>query len=157
MKTRILLIFASFLFKITVLSAQEIKGRVYAADENRPLVGATMRVLTEDSVYVTGFTTDQKGRFRSDVKLDNFRLEISYVGYEKNVVLVQNRDRRNLDLGVISLVLDSISLGSVEVVAQGMVHKTGKIMAYPSTKQVEAATSSLGLLKSMMLKQLYVD
>ena len=78
MKTRILLIFASFLFKITVLSAQEIKGRVYAADENRPLVGATMRVLTEDSVYVTGFTTDQKGRFRSDVKLDNFRLEISY-------------------------------------------------------------------------------
>ena len=30
-------------------------------------------------------------------------------------------------------------------------------MAYPSAKQVEAATSSLGLLKSMMLPQLFVD
>ena len=71
-----LLLFAGNLF----LSAQEIKGRVYAADENRPLAGVTMRVLTEDSVYVTGFTTDEKGRFESEVKLDNFWLEISYVG-----------------------------------------------------------------------------
>ena len=43
------------------------------------------------------------------------------------------------------------------MVAQGMVHKTGKIMAYPSVRQVEAATSSLSLLKSMMLPQLFVD
>lgn len=148
-----LLLFAGNLF----LSAQEIKGRVYAADENRPLAGATMRVLTEDSVYVTGFTTDEKGRFESEVKLDNFWLEISYVGYEKNVALIQNGERKNLDLGIISLALDTVSLGGVEVVAQGMVHKTGKIMAYPSVKQVEAATSSLSLLKSMMLPRLFVD
>lgn len=149
----ILLLFAGNLF----LSAQEIKGRVYAADENRPLAGATMRVLTEDSVYVTGFTTDEKGRFESEVKLDNFWLEISYVGYEKNVALIQNGERKNLDLGIISLALDTVSLGGVEVVAQDMVHKTGKIMAYPSVKQVEAATSSLSLLKSMMLPRLFVD
>lgn len=148
-----LLLFAGNLF----LSAQEIKGRVYAADENRPLAGATMRVLTEDSVYVTGFTTDEKGRFESEVKLDNFWLEISYVGYEKNVALIQNGERKNLDLGIISLALDTVSLGGVEVVAQDMVHKTGKIMAYPSVKQVEAATSSLSLLKSMMLPRLFVD
>lgn len=148
-----LLLFAGNLF----LSAQEIKGRVYAADENRPLAGATMRVLTEDSVYVTGFTTDEKGRFESEVKLDNFWLEISYVGYEKNVALIQNGERKDLDLGIISLALDTVSLGGVEVVAQGMVHKTGKIMAYPSVRQVEAATSSLSLLKSMMLPQLFVD
>lgn len=159
MKTKYVLVLALFLlpFRSLILSAQEIKGRVYAADENKPLIGATMRVLTEDSVYVTGFTTDEKGRFRSDIKLDNFWLEISYVGYEKNVVLVQNSDRKNVDLGIILLALDSINLESVEVVAQGMVHKTGKIMAYPSAKQVEAATSSLGLLKSMMLPQLFVD
>lgn len=97
MKTKDVLVLALFLlpFRSLILSAQEIKGRVYAADENKPLIGATMRVLTEDSVYVTGFTTDEKGRFRSDIKLDNFWLEISYVGYEKNVVLVQNSDRKN--------------------------------------------------------------
>lgn len=122
MKTKYVLVLALFLlpFRSLILSAQEIKGRVYAADENKPLIGATMRVLTEDSVYVTGFTTDEKGRFRSDIKLDNFWLEISYVGYEKNVVLVQNSDRKNVDLGIISLALDSINLESVEVVAQGM-------------------------------------
>ena len=83
MKTKYVLVLALFLlpFRSLILSAQEIKGRVYAADENKPLIGATMRVLTEDSVYVTGFTTDEKGRFRSDIKLDNFWLEISYVGY----------------------------------------------------------------------------
>lgn len=112
MKTKYVLVLALFLlpFRSLILSAQEIKGRVYAADENKPLIGATMRVLTEDSVYVTGFTTDEKGRFRSDIKLDNFWLEISYVGYEKNVVLVQNSDRKNVDLGIISLALDSINL-----------------------------------------------
>lgn len=157
MKATVVLVWAFFLFKTGVLSAQEIKGRVYASDENRPLVGVTMRVLTKDSVYITGFTTDDKGRFKSSVNLDNFWLEISYVGYEKNVVLVQNSDRKNLNLGIIPLALDSVSLGSVEVVAQAMVHKTGKIMAYPSMKQVEAATSSLSLLKNMMLPWLFVD
>lgn len=157
MKTKVILICTSLLLEIGVLSAQEIKGRVCAAGENRPLAGATMRVLTEDSVYVTGFTTDEKGRFESEVKLDNFWLEISYVGYEKNVALIQNGERKNLDLGIISLALDTVSLGGVEVVARGMVHKTGKIMAYPSVKQVEAATSSLSLLKSMMLPRLFVD
>ena len=71
MKKKVILICTSLLLEIGVLSAQEIKGRVYAAGENRPLAGATMRVLTEDSVYVAGFTTDEKGRFESEVKLDN--------------------------------------------------------------------------------------
>ena len=139
------------------LFAQDIKGRVYAADENRPLAGATIRVLATDSTYVTGFTTDDEGRFEYLVDLDKFGLEVSYVGYEKNFVWVQNSERKNLDLGTISLALDSVSLGSVEVVAQAMVHKTGKILAYPSHKQVKAATSSLSLLQSMMLPRLLVD
>lgn len=157
MKTTTLLVWILFLLQAGLISAQEIKGRVYAANENRPLEGATMRVLTKDSVYVTGFTTDAEGRFESSVSLDNFWLEVSYVGYEKNVVLVQNNDRKNLDLGILSLAPDSVSLEGVEVVAQGRVHKAGKILAYPSAKQVEAATSSFGLLQSMMLPQLFVD
>lgn len=157
MKRLIVLIGTLCLLSIGVISAQEIKGRVYAADENRPLEGATMRVLTEDSVYVKGFTTDAEGRFESSVSLDNFWLEVSYVGYETNVVLVQNNDRKNLDLGIISLAPDSVNLEGVEVVAQAMVHKAGKIMAYPGKKQVEVATSSLSLLQSMMLPQLFVD
>lgn len=139
------------------LSAQDIKGRVQAADENRPLAGATVRVLATDSTYVTGFTTDDEGRFEHLVDLDKFGLEVSYVGYEKNFVWVQNGERKDLDLGTISLAPDSVSLGSVEVVAQAMVHKTGKILAYPSHKQVKAATSSLSLLQSMMLPKLLVD
>lgn len=139
------------------LSAQDIKGRVQAADENRPLAGATVRVLATDSTYVTGFTTDDEGRFEHLVDLDKFGLEISYVGYEKAVVLVQNSERKDLNLGTISLALDSVSLGSVEVVAQAMVHKTGKILAYPSSKQVKAAISTFALLQSMMLPKLLVD
>lgn len=139
------------------LFSQEIKGRVYASDDNLPLTGATVLVLTQDLTYVTGFTTDNQGCFKHSVDLDNFWLEISYVGYEKNAVLVQNNERKNLDLGMISLTLDSITLEGVEVVAQAMVRKTGKILAYPSKKQVEAATSNLSLLQSMMLPKLFVD
>lgn len=44
MKTKDVLVLALFLlpFRSLILSAQEIKGRVYAADENKPLIGATM-------------------------------------------------------------------------------------------------------------------
>lgn len=137
--------------------AQNIHGKVLSSDEGTPLSGATIRVLVSDTIYVTGFTTNNKGRFSQDIKMTDYTLEISYVGYEKNIVLIQNKELKNMNLGEIRLTPTSVDLGNVEVVAQSMVHKADKIIAYPNSRQINASGSSLSLLQNMLLPHLFVD
>ena len=145
-----------FLFS-HVLNAQNISGRVLAADDNTPLSGATIRVQLKDSSYIEAFTTDKKGYFFESIEYPIYKLEISYLGYEKNVVIVQRTDSKDIKLDNILLEPVITELDGVEVTAQSLVHKADKIMIYPTEKQVKASVSCLNLLQTLVLPNLFVD
>ena len=140
-----------------VLNAQNISGRVLASDDSIPLSGATIRVLLQDSSYIKEFTTDKQGHFFGIIEHSICKLEISYLGYEKNIVMIQRTDSKDIKLGDIFLAPVSTDLEGVEVTAQSLIHKADKIIIYPNEKQVKASTSCLNLLQSLLLPNLFVD
>lgn len=65
------------LSRINVL-AQTIHGKVLASDDNKPLIGATIKIISRDSLCLGGMSTDGKGYFSGHIKENEFKLEISY-------------------------------------------------------------------------------
>jgi hypothetical protein len=89
MKRRIILLWVAFHLLIFFVFAQPllqtIKGSVFDAETNYPLIGATVAVL--DSGILKGATTDCDGRFKIEgVPVGRYNIQISYVGYEPFVI-----------------------------------------------------------------------
>lgn len=137
--------------------AQTVRGKVFSAEDKMPLSGVTIRMLIHDSVFVTGCTTDKNGCFSQEIKQPLFQLEISHLGYEKNVLTVHNNLLKNLDLDTIKLLPASISLDNIDVVGKSQLYKADKIVTFPTSKQVKASASSLELLRNLLLPNLWVD
>lgn len=97
---------------ITAVAQATLKGKIVDAENNEPLIGAT--VVVKGSTE--GTVTDMDGSFTLNVKNGKIVLAISYVGYNeliKNVKITGN----NVNLGTISLAPDAIGLGEVSVIA----------------------------------------
>lgn len=97
---------------VTAVAQATLKGKIVDAENNEPLIGAT--VVVKGSTE--GTVTDMDGSFTLNVKNGKIVLAISYVGYNeliKNVKITGN----NVNLGTISLAPDAIGLGEVSVIA----------------------------------------
>jgi outer membrane cobalamin receptor len=84
MKFRLLILLAVFPWPITVFAqqAQNINGKVLDANNAQPLIGAVVRVLETDSVYIT----PADGTFRFAELPGGMTLVASYVGYKSDTV-----------------------------------------------------------------------
>lgn len=94
-----------FLFVLTViilpvsLSAQTVSGKLI--DENsQPLPYANVVLLSlPDSTFVSGATSDDKGNFvLKDLSARSYLLQVSYIGYQPQSILLENLDRK-INLG----------------------------------------------------------
>ena len=90
-----------FLFVLTgiilpvCLSAQTVSGKLI--DENsQPLPYANVVLLSlPDSVFVSGATSDDKGNFvLKDLSARSYLLQVSYIGYQPQSILLENLDRK---------------------------------------------------------------
>lgn len=81
------LFFIVFLWIPMSLYAQHtLQGKVLDAQTKEPLIGATVAVVGSSN----GSSTNANGAFRLQITDSTTRLEISYVGYDKQVVAVDN-------------------------------------------------------------------
>ncbi|NMA73013.1 MAG: TonB-dependent receptor plug domain-containing protein [Bacteroidales bacterium] len=133
-----LLFLFMFCFSFSVGFAQQkinIKGSV--VDElNEPIIGANV-VIEGESI---GTITDINGEFTLSVPAANSKLNISYLGYQTQIVSLNGRTS-------ISVILkeDLLSLDEVVVVGYGTVKKrdlTGAISSIKSDDIVLAPTSN---------------
>lgn len=96
---------------VTVAAQGTVKGKVVDAENNEPLIGATVSV----SGTTLGTVTDLDGNFVLELTSAKSVLLFKYLGYSD--VTHQVNKKGNVDLGEISLSPDAITLGEVSVIA----------------------------------------
>jgi iron complex outermembrane receptor protein len=117
-----------------------ISGKISDADTNEALPGANV-VIKGTS---TGTTTGIDGAFAlGDLKPGSYALEISFIGYDVNEMIVNVRTGQNTDLGDIQLGSASIGLKEVEIIASVAIdRKTPVAVAQVDAMQIEERASN---------------
>lgn len=74
-----------------------IEGKI-TEEKNAPAVGASVILLTKDSVFAKGTTTTEKGNFRMDEVLkENYILKVTYLGYSDVFKVIYMNDNKTLE------------------------------------------------------------
>ncbi|MEN9795371.1 MAG: hypothetical protein RLZZ150_348, partial [Bacteroidota bacterium] len=107
------------LLAATALYAQDpitLRGSVFDAADDTPLVGATVRLTSaKDSSVVKGAFAERSGEFRiKDVVPGPYRMTITYVGYKKLEQTVFARESR-ANIGTFKLQRDTVKNREVNV------------------------------------------
>jgi hypothetical protein len=100
------------------LHAQTLTGKVVNED-GEPLAFANVVLMDADSAFITGNVTNDSGVFHLNRTPDAFMLNITYLGYTKNTILLKENQT---DLGTIRLHVETAMLN--EVVIKGNLPKT---------------------------------
>ncbi|WP_287619348.1 TonB-dependent receptor [Parabacteroides sp.] len=158
MRTTIFLIIG-LLGSLLNIEAQNltIRGSIFDEGNNQPLAFANVVLQTEDSVFLQGISTNEKGQFvLKNIQAGNYWLEVSSVGY-----LTERLDLRgvtsSINLEVIFLREDVVALKDVEVTASNLVNKSDRKIIFPNQRQIDASTNGIGLLQNMMLPKVQVN
>ena len=113
-----------------------VKGKLIDTDSNDGLSYATISIITEDSILISGGISDENGKFKIEInpqkmmqKIRSERqstnvgrgifAEITYVGYKtKRIKVPFDRENREIDLKNISLESDATALSEVTIRAE---------------------------------------
>jgi iron complex outermembrane recepter protein len=109
-------IFTTFLctlFSVLIFAQPLLKGKVIDAKNDEALVGATIQIGKSSVV------SNSKGEF-SIACVSNSSISISFIGYDKQIVSVNNCD----DFLTIKLVANRASLNDIEITATSNVNKS---------------------------------
>lgn len=158
-KQRLLSTASLILISVLLIHAQNIRisGVVKDISTNEPTEFANIVLQTQDSTFVSGITTNNKGCFQLDkIRQGNYRLIISAIGYADNVTELEGLSR-TLDLGQLLLKPAAISLEEVTVTASNVQNQSDRKVIFPNEKQLKAATNGINLLNAMMLPRLMVN
>lgn len=156
---RILVCIAFIGVSILSMHAQQptgISGKI-SDSKGEPVSYANVILQRIDSTFVTGCTSDEKGRFViSDLAVDNYLLHISFVGYIPQIIRLDNVNR-SLDIGTIQLDEEAIMLQGVTVKASNVMKRVDRQIILPTDKQVKSSNSGYELLSHMQLAGLKVN
>ena len=155
MKTKLFLL----LLVLCVLSAQaqnlSVKGRVTDASQEA-IIAANVSLWATDSTLVTGVTSDAQGKFTlNKIKAGNYRLAITFIGYQSEVILLKLNN--NLDLGDVQLQEDAVSLGEVTVSASNVLQRVDRQIILPTESQLKRSFGAYDLLNNLGIARLQVD
>jgi len=108
------------LFAVTLAHAQSVTGYVKDSLKDEAISYASVRLLqANDSTYITGAITNNEGKFSLYPKEGNYIIEISFMGYNKNSLSLEIKDKKDkIDLGTIFLDQASYNLDEAVVVAE---------------------------------------
>ena len=121
-----------------------IKGTVQDPQTKQPVEFATIVLLNPDgSKQINGTVTEADGTWRlSDVNVGKYLIQISFIGYEQlDISDIETTPKKpDLDLGVLALNADAVTLQGVEVVGEAaMVENRIDKLVYNADKDVTNA------------------
>lgn len=142
-----------------ICHAQQIRisGKVLEASTKQAVIAANVVLQTNDSTFVNGAATDNKGIFRIEkVAEGSYKLVISAIGFKKSVIDLQGLSQ-SVDLGTLELEEASQQLEEVTVSATNVVSKFDRKLVFPNKQQITASNSGVDLLRNLMLPRLNVN
>ncbi len=153
----------------SILNAQtttfKIEGKVIGVDIqevennsiNTPLQNVNIVLLQQDSTYVNGSLSDEKGNFKfTDITKGDYLLKFSYIGYE--TVLVAIKDAiKDTKMGEIELFKKSTQLSEVTVQGNPIIQKIDRMIVYPTKDVLKHSYDPYDVIGSMMIPRLRVN
>ena len=154
---KILLILSLILGVMQPVQAQHIlKGVVYD-EAGTGVFSTTLRVLTEDSVFVSGGITDDNGNFEiKNIKAGRYILAVSNIGYAGQCIAFE-MPGSDYTLPTVVLKTDVVALGEVTVRGSTFIRKKDHLLVIPDKQQIKHAFSGYDLLYNLMIPGLDVN
>lgn len=139
------------------LLAQNILSGSITDESGEPIWGATVQVLSVDSIHVGGTITDGMGKFRVEsLKTGDYVLAVSSVGFIKIFLRFEMSDK-SYTLPTMALKADNIMLEGVTVTGSSFIQKKDHLLVLPNKTQVKHSFSGYDLLYNLMIPGLTVD
>lgn len=134
-----------------------VKGTIVDYDSEEIVEFANIALLKQDSTFVAGILSDEKGVFSFDnISNDQYLLSITYVGYEKKINPI-NISGENTDLGKIKLKASDIALKDVTVTGSSIIQKADRRLIMPTESQIKASNSGVSLLRNLQLSRIIIN
>jgi len=135
----------------------EIRGKVCNALTKEILDFANIVLHTPDSIFVTGVTTDDEGKFCLDkIQKGDYILAVSNIGYKTQYTNLEGLNK-SIHLNDILMEEDAVALETVTVNASNLNTMSDRKVVFPSERQVTASTNGVNLLQQLMLPRLQVN
>ncbi|WP_321331338.1 outer membrane beta-barrel protein [uncultured Bacteroides sp.] len=136
--------------------ALQLKGLIMSSGK-QPVEFANVILRENDSVFVTGGITDDKGRFSMyNLKKGVYDLQISCLGYRTKTLSLNNLIK-STDVGIIEMDTMAVALGEVVVTAANVINKVDRKVILPSASQMKASTNGFDLLQQLHLSRIDID
>ncbi len=133
-----------------------LQGRV-VDEQSAPLPYVTVRLVTADSVFVQGCTTDEAGVYKLEgVGQGDYLLFFSSIGYAPQT-LPFRQENQDSTLPDVVMPGGSVDLQEVEVKAQSVVHLEDRMMIIPDKQQVRHSYTGYDLLDNLLIPGVDVD
>ena len=134
MKLKVMFLFACLFLSIGIAIAQSSNatGRVLSAEDNEPIVGATVQIEGTD----TGTITDLDGKFTINVPSSAQILVISFIGMETQKINIKEKNRTDLTIKLkpTAEVLDEVLVTGTYGSAKKLGSIVGSVVAIRSDK-----------------------
>lgn len=136
--------------------ALHITGKVISTTKH-PIEFANVILKRNDSTFVTGGTTDERGRFRMEnLKDGKYKLQVSSLGFQTKYLAILP-ENKNIDLGNIEMDSCEVVLKEVTVTASTVINHEDHKIVLPNAAQVKSSTNGFNLLQKLNLNHIQVD
>lgn len=154
---RIITVFCLSLFLTETHAQVIVKGKIKDTS-SKTLPYVTVRILQNDSTYMSGTSTDSIGGYKFvDVPQGSYLLAISSIGYISRIYPFTVKDEDEEVLPDMTLVEDNVRLGEVKVEGQSFIRKKDRVLIIPDKQQVKHAHTGYDLLYNLMIPNVDVD
>lgn len=138
-----------------MINARTIQGIVLSSNDSTAVAGANCRLLA-DGKLTAGATANNEGEFSLETELKSaLNLEISMIGFASTDVIIETGSK-NLNVGTIYLD-EGVTLNEVTVTGNSTISSKGRTIVYPSTSDVKASATTLGLFQKLPLAGLQAN
>ncbi|WP_407482125.1 TonB-dependent receptor domain-containing protein [Elizabethkingia meningoseptica] len=128
-----------------------LKGKIVNAENKSPVYKAAVYLLLESRDNLQNTTTDSLGQFQFlDLFPQNYRIEISKTGFEKQTISVDSKNSRQTDLGEIILQTAAGTISEVVITAERSTPKLNNgnlVLSISNNKDFKTTTNLYEVLR----------
>lgn len=141
----------------TTIQAQHVLTGSVIDELNKGVPYSSIRILTSDSTFIKGTSTDSTGTFiLSNVKNGSYIMAVSCLGYMPTDTHLTMPDA-DYNLSPITLKNSQIMLGEVEIEASSFIRQKDRVLIIPDKQQIKHARTGYDLLYNLMIPGIDVN